>query len=147
MVDGLKTRKSWPFFLGLQTVEWGGSESGGDLNGPRSITTGFELLTYSTADMRDEASSASAMEIASFFNVDMESEKSNKEMVVEQFQGAINNNNNNGLVRQTSMNTCLCSPTTHAASFRCRLHRNNNTLQRTKSSDPPPHATCFFYCS
>ncbi|XLR16565.1 hypothetical protein HN51_037540 [Arachis hypogaea] len=78
----------------------------------------------------------------------MESEQKNKEMkevvavvaepemVVEQFhQGAINNN---GLVRQTSMNNnnnnnCLCSPTTHAGSFRCRLHRS--TLQRTKSID------------
>ncbi|XLR59173.1 hypothetical protein S83_009845 [Arachis hypogaea] len=75
----------------------------------------------------------------------MESEQKNKEMkevvavvaepemVGEQFhQGAI--------VRQTSMNknnnnnnNCLCSPTTHAGSFRCRLHRS--TLQRTKSID------------
>ncbi|KAI4314396.1 hypothetical protein L6164_027309 [Bauhinia variegata] len=39
-----------------------------------------------------------------------------------------------GLVRQTSLNkgNCLCSPTTHAGSFRCRLHRTPS-LQRTKS--------------
>ncbi|KAL5718114.1 Estrogen receptor [Ranunculus cassubicifolius] len=39
------------------------------------------------------------------------------------------------LMRQNSnamkMN-CLCSPTTHAGSFRCRLHRSPS-LQRTKS--------------
>jgi hypothetical protein len=28
---------------------------------------------------------------------------------------------------------CICSPTTHPGSFRCRMHRNNNTL-RIKSS-------------
>ncbi|KAH6801915.1 hypothetical protein C2S51_033361 [Perilla frutescens var. frutescens] len=32
--------------------------------------------------------------------------------------------------------TCLCSPTTHAGSFRCRLHRSP-TLRRTKSIDSP----------
>lgn len=41
-----------------------------------------------------------------------------------------------GLKRQSSMTkgTCLCSPTTHAGSFRCRLHRIPS-LQRTKSID------------
>ncbi|BFG16330.1 uncharacterized protein Pyn_10504 [Prunus yedoensis var. nudiflora] len=41
-----------------------------------------------------------------------------------------------GLSRQLSMtkNNCLCSPTTHAGSFRCRLHRAPS-LQRTKSMD------------
>ncbi|KAJ4711015.1 serine-rich protein-related [Melia azedarach] len=42
-----------------------------------------------------------------------------------------------GLSRQPSAaakNNCLCSPTTHAGSFRCRLHRAP-TLQRTKSID------------
>lgn len=38
-------------------------------------------------------------------------------------QGSISKNNNN---------SCLCSPTTHAGSFRCRLHRAPS-LQRTKS--------------
>ncbi|KAJ4961050.1 hypothetical protein NE237_020960 [Protea cynaroides] len=39
------------------------------------------------------------------------------------------------LVRQTSGKTnCLCSPTTHAGSFRCRLHRSSS-LQRTKSAE------------
>lgn len=40
------------------------------------------------------------------------------------------------LLRQPSMNknNCLCSPTTHAGSFRCRLHRTPS-LTRTKSMD------------
>ncbi|KAK9277101.1 hypothetical protein L1049_006640 [Liquidambar formosana] len=40
------------------------------------------------------------------------------------------------LTRQTSAvkGSCLCSPTTHAGSFRCRLHRSPS-LQRTKSID------------
>uniref|UniRef100_A0A1J3DTH7 Uncharacterized protein n=1 Tax=Noccaea caerulescens TaxID=107243 RepID=A0A1J3DTH7_NOCCA len=50
-----------------------------------------------------------------------------------------------GLSRQTSItkNNCLCSPTTHPGSFRCRIHRSLS-LQRTKSieaatlQDPPP---------
>ncbi|KAK9050917.1 hypothetical protein SSX86_027542 [Deinandra increscens subsp. villosa] len=39
-----------------------------------------------------------------------------------------------GLARQGSVskNNCLCSPTTHAGSFRCRLHRSPS-IQRTKS--------------
>lgn len=39
-----------------------------------------------------------------------------------------------GLMRQPSMTktNCLCSPTTHTGSFRCRLHRTPS-LQRTKS--------------
>ncbi|AAF16570.1 hypothetical protein AtNW77_Chr1g0068721 [Arabidopsis thaliana] len=39
-----------------------------------------------------------------------------------------------GLSRQTSMTktNCLCSPTTHPGSFRCRIHRSLS-LQRTKS--------------
>ncbi|VVA94427.1 unnamed protein product [Arabis nemorensis] len=39
-----------------------------------------------------------------------------------------------GLSRQTSItkNNCLCSPTTHPGSFRCRIHRSLS-LQRTKS--------------
>nr|DAD30797.1 TPA_asm: hypothetical protein HUJ06_009648 [Nelumbo nucifera] len=52
-----------------------------------------------------------------------------------------------GLMRQSSgvkMNNCLCSPTTHNGSFRCRLHRQPS-LQRTKSIDSAtlqelPHA-------
>ncbi|KAK9113622.1 hypothetical protein Syun_020419 [Stephania yunnanensis] len=41
-----------------------------------------------------------------------------------------------GLVRQTSgiKTNCLCAPTMHAGSFRCRLHRGPS-LQRTKSID------------
>ncbi|KAH6771246.1 hypothetical protein C2S52_016049 [Perilla frutescens var. hirtella] len=41
-----------------------------------------------------------------------------------------------GLTRQGSMSksSCLCSPTTHAGSFRCRLHRSPS-LHRTKSID------------
>ena len=40
-----------------------------------------------------------------------------------------------GLIRPPIMNkgnNCLCSPTKHAGSFRCRLHRAPS-LQRTKS--------------
>ncbi|CAK8561879.1 unnamed protein product [Lathyrus sativus] len=42
-----------------------------------------------------------------------------------------------GLMRQPSMTktSCLCSPTTHPGSFRCRLHRTPS-LQRTKSMEP-----------
>lgn len=41
-----------------------------------------------------------------------------------------------GLTRQPSMTktNCLCSPTTHVGSFRCRLHRTPS-LQRTKSME------------
>jgi len=41
-----------------------------------------------------------------------------------------------GFQRQTSASkiNCLCSPTSHAGSFRCRLHRSPS-LQRTKSID------------
>ncbi|QCD82011.1 uncharacterized protein LOC114178991 [Vigna unguiculata] len=41
-----------------------------------------------------------------------------------------------GLQRQPSMTktNCLCSPTTHAGSFRCRLHRTPS-LPRTKSME------------
>lgn len=43
-----------------------------------------------------------------------------------------------GFTRQgnnAKTNNCLCSPTTHAGSFRCRLHRVPPTLQRAKSID------------
>lgn len=47
-----------------------------------------------------------------------------------------------GLARQGSVtkNNCLCSPTTHTGSFRCRLHRTPSGIQRTKSinSDSKP---------
>ncbi|KAI4328157.1 hypothetical protein L6164_020537 [Bauhinia variegata] len=52
-----------------------------------------------------------------------------------EFQGPPNAaQGSSGLARQTSLNknNCLCSPTTHAGSFRCRLHRTPS-LQRTKS--------------
>ncbi|KAG2701919.1 hypothetical protein I3843_06G062500 [Carya illinoinensis] len=41
-----------------------------------------------------------------------------------------------GLTRQPSStkSNCLCSPTTHAGSFRCRHHRSPS-LQRTRSMD------------
>nr|CAH59418.1 hypothetical protein [Plantago major] len=41
-----------------------------------------------------------------------------------------------GLNRQGSVtkHSCLCSPTTHAGSFRCRLHRAPS-FNRTKSID------------
>ncbi|XP_059315863.1 uncharacterized protein LOC132066599 [Lycium ferocissimum] len=51
-----------------------------------------------------------------------------------------------GLVRQGSMtkSSCLCSPTTHAGSFRCRLHRAPS-LQRTKSIESNPKANTNAY--
>ncbi|KAK3223449.1 hypothetical protein Dsin_010474 [Dipteronia sinensis] len=47
-----------------------------------------------------------------------------------------------GLTRQPSgsKSNCLCSPTTHAGSFRCRLHRAPS-LQRTKSIDSSSSST------
>ncbi|KAF5178874.1 Tubulin glycylase [Thalictrum thalictroides] len=44
------------------------------------------------------------------------------------------------LMRQSSTlkNNCLCSPTKHAGSFRCRLHRSPS-LQRTKSMNAAPY--------
>ncbi|CAO2829296.1 unnamed protein product [Amaranthus hypochondriacus] len=52
-----------------------------------------------------------------------------------------NNSSPRELRRQASngsskVSSCLCSPTTHVGSFRCRLHRSPS-LQRTKSVDPP----------
>ncbi|XP_073131236.1 uncharacterized protein [Henckelia pumila] len=46
--------------------------------------------------------------------------------------------NAGGISRQGSITkyNCLCAPTTHAGSFRCRLHRSPS-LQRTKSIDSP----------
>ncbi|GAV63026.1 hypothetical protein CFOL_v3_06548 [Cephalotus follicularis] len=38
----------------------------------------------------------------------------------------------------TRQHSCLCAPTTHAGSFRCRLHRAPS-LQRTKSIDSANH--------
>uniref|UniRef100_A0A7N0RC59 Uncharacterized protein n=1 Tax=Kalanchoe fedtschenkoi TaxID=63787 RepID=A0A7N0RC59_KALFE len=43
---------------------------------------------------------------------------------------------NDGTMRTPSSAraACLCSPTTHAGSFRCRLHRTNNNLNGPSSS-------------
>ncbi|KAL3649800.1 hypothetical protein CASFOL_006203 [Castilleja foliolosa] len=43
---------------------------------------------------------------------------------------------NGGVGRQESVSkhSCLCSPTTHVGSFRCRLHRSPS-LRRTTSID------------
>ncbi|KAL6351460.1 hypothetical protein AAG906_040814 [Vitis piasezkii] len=48
------------------------------------------------------------------------------------------------LTRQPSnaKSNCLCSPTTHAGSFRCRLHRAPS-LQRTKSIDSASQRESF----
>ncbi|RDX94026.1 hypothetical protein CR513_23631, partial [Mucuna pruriens] len=53
-----------------------------------------------------------------------------------EFHGAPNLGQHGGLQRQPSMTktNCLCSPTTHAGSFRCRLHRTPS-LHRTKSME------------
>lgn len=34
--------------------------------------------------------------------------------------------------------TCVCSPTTHAGSFRCRLHRNSESFSSTHGHTPLP---------
>ncbi|XP_027347815.1 uncharacterized protein LOC113859200 [Abrus precatorius] len=67
---------------------------------------------------------------------------------VVEFQGAPTVGQG-GLTRQPSMTktTCLCSPTTHAGSFRCRLHRTPS-LQRTKSIESESlrdHASTVHY--
>ncbi|CAA0818271.1 Unknown protein [Striga hermonthica] len=48
---------------------------------------------------------------------------------------------NSSLSRQGSVSkhNCLCSPTTHAGSFRCRLHRGPG-LQRSSSMGPHDEA-------
>lgn len=54
--------------------------------------------------------------------------------------GAVSPTSSGGsLNRQGSIikQNCLCSPTTHAGSFRCRLHRSPS-LQRSKSIDSQP---------
>ncbi|KAL5063371.1 hypothetical protein RYX36_025108 [Vicia faba] len=71
----------------------------------------------------------------------MENEKvTSKEMKVEIPSSTVGGSNvgqGGGLMRQPSMTktNCLCSPTTHPGSFRCRLHRTPS-LQRTKSMEP-----------
>ncbi|KAA8529637.1 hypothetical protein F0562_034263 [Nyssa sinensis] len=68
-------------------------------------------------------------------------ERSNKDMKVEipsetEMTSPTSGPGASGLARQGSIakSNCLCSPTTHAGSFRCRLHRAPS-LQRTKSID------------
>ncbi|XP_052186952.1 uncharacterized protein LOC127797833 [Diospyros lotus] len=39
------------------------------------------------------------------------------------------------IAKNNGISSCLCSPTTHAGSFRCRLHRTP-TLRRSKSTEP-----------
>ncbi|OMP10092.1 hypothetical protein COLO4_04829 [Corchorus olitorius] len=55
--------------------------------------------------------------------------------------GQMGASSGSGLSRQTSITktNCLCSPTTHVGSFRCRLHRAPS-LQRTKSIDSKPNS-------
>lgn len=65
--------------------------------------------------------------------VDIPSHDENDHMVLV---GSGGGGGGGGLQRQSSITkatNCLCSPTTHAGSFRCRLHRTPPTLQRTKS--------------
>ncbi|KAG2708139.1 hypothetical protein I3843_05G162200 [Carya illinoinensis] len=59
----------------------------------------------------------------------------NKEMKVEIPSHGEHMPGISGLTRQpsTGRSNCLCSPTTHAGSFRCRLHRSPS-LQRTRSA-------------
>ncbi|KAL0354305.1 UNVERIFIED_CONTAM: hypothetical protein Sangu_1011800 [Sesamum angustifolium] len=39
-----------------------------------------------------------------------------------------------GLKKTVLKNNCLCSPTTHVGSFRCRYHRSSNGLKRSSLS-------------
>ncbi|CAA3020297.1 Hypothetical predicted protein [Olea europaea subsp. europaea] len=65
---------------------------------------------------------------------------SNKDMKVEipSESEVVSPSSPGKLARQGSIsrNNCLCSPTTHAGSFRCRLHRAPTlTLNQSKSID------------
>ncbi|KAL2559859.1 Uncharacterized protein Fot_04598 [Forsythia ovata] len=73
------------------------------------------------------------MEAETTVNKDMKVEITSDAEVVSPTLGT---GNTGGLARQGSItkNNCLCSPTTHAGSFRCRLHRAPS-LKRTKSID------------
>ncbi|KNA13039.1 hypothetical protein SOVF_119870 [Spinacia oleracea] len=48
---------------------------------------------------------------------------------------ASNNNNNNN---NNKGGHCLCSPTTHQGSFRCRFHRSNASTWMMKRSNSMP---------
>eukprot|EP01018_Ginkgo_biloba_P003608 Gb_04477 [translate_table: standard] len=37
-----------------------------------------------------------------------------------------------------STRTCVCAPTTHAGSFRCRLHRMSSAQTQAAPLQPPP---------
>ncbi|GLJ51543.1 hypothetical protein SUGI_1095550 [Cryptomeria japonica] len=37
--------------------------------------------------------------------------------------------------------TCVCAPTTHAGSFRCRLHRNPSSVSHAAAAPLPPSVT------
>ncbi|KAG8383236.1 hypothetical protein BUALT_Bualt05G0163400 [Buddleja alternifolia] len=74
------------------------------------------------------------MENGAMINRDMKVEiPSNESEVKSPTSGIIGGG---GLARQGSITkyNCLCSPTTHVGSFRCRLHRAPS-LQRSKSID------------
>jgi hypothetical protein len=66
----------------------------------------------------------------------------NKEMKVEIPSDGELMSGLSGIPRQPSAakSNCLCSPTTHAGSFRCRLHRSPS-LQRTRSMDSKANTT------
>ncbi|KAL4586968.1 hypothetical protein LXL04_011616 [Taraxacum kok-saghyz] len=71
--------------------------------------------------------------VGSFENVqNVENMAANEELKVDV---EVTSPSSGGLARQGSLakNNCLCSPTTHAGSFRCRLHRSPSGIQRTKS--------------
>ncbi|ESW25778.1 hypothetical protein PHAVU_003G064700 [Phaseolus vulgaris] len=81
----------------------------------------MEIDQVTTKDMRLQMASSRSEMVSGAAGVEL--------------QGA-SNLGQGGLQRQPSMTktNCLCSPTTHAGSFRCRLHRTPS-LQRTKSMD------------
>ncbi|KAL2332856.1 hypothetical protein Fmac_014069 [Flemingia macrophylla] len=58
--------------------------------------------------------------------IDVETLKKNSHMLVSPTSQGITRKNSNGRLN------CLCSPTTHVGSFRCRHHRSA-TIQRGRS--------------
>ncbi|CAN0929362.1 hypothetical protein LINGRAHAP2_LOCUS37023 [Linum grandiflorum] len=50
------------------------------------------------------------------------------------FQPSSASSSSSSCSKNTTASACLCSPTSHVGSFRCRLHRSPS-LQRTKSMD------------
>ncbi|XP_071709929.1 uncharacterized protein [Rutidosis leptorrhynchoides] len=53
---------------------------------------------------------------------------------------SISNNNCNKLWSNGAKKTCMCSPTTHPGSFRCKLHRNGTQSHNNKDTTASYHS-------